>query len=245
MSDAPHGVNQRRHPRRRVSWPVTVQTGTRLLHGETLDVGPQGAKLQLTERPDVGARVTLHVTPTGFRPLAIEAIVWRLDRDGVVVFFLSTGSGAEERGADQAAMDMSTSAPKATENILVVDDEPEVLSMVGDSLEDRGYNVLTTLDPFEALRMAQTSPEPIHLLLTDVVMPLMHGVKLADELRAIRPSVRVLFMSAFITEQVEDHGAMLVPGVSLLVKPFSLPALHDKVRSVLDYRSPFARMQVF
>ena len=140
---------------------------------------------------------------------------------------------------------MSTPAPKPTETILVVDDEPEVLSMVGDSLEDGGYNVLKTPDPFEALRLAQTSTEPIHLLLTDVVMPLMHGVKLADELRAIRPSVRVLFMSAFITEQVEDHAAMLVPGVSLLVKPFGLPALHDKVRSVLDYRSPFARTQVF
>jgi CheY-like chemotaxis protein len=242
VSDTSHGVNQPHDGRRRVTWPVTVQTDAQLLHGETLDVGPQGAKLRLPEHPEVGARITLHLTPTGSSSLAIEAIVWRLDRDGVVVFFLSTGSGADERAVDPSSTPMLTAAP---ETILVVDDEPEVLSMVGDSLEAGGYHVLKTVDPFEALRLARTSPEPIHLLLTDVVMPLMHGVKLADEFRAIRPDARVLFMSAFITKQVEEHGAMLVPGVSLLVKPFGLASLHDRVRSVLDYRSPFARMLLF
>ena len=224
MSNASQEKN--RYTRPPAARPVTVEADTRLLHGEALDVGPQGAKIRLAERLEVGTHVSLHLTPTEDHPVA--AIVWRLDDDGTVFYFLSTESGAGEREKNQ-------------ETILVVDDEPEVLSMAADALEIQGYSVLKTVDPFEALRMARTSAAPLDLLLTDVVMPLMHGVKLADELRAIRPNVKVLYMSAYITEQVEDHGAVLVPGVSLLVKPFGVLALVDRVRSVLDYRSPMAR----
>lgn len=67
---------------------MTVEANKRLLHGETLDVGPQGAKLCLTDRLEVGTRATLHLTPTQGRPMAIEAIVWRIDDDGLVFFFL-------------------------------------------------------------------------------------------------------------------------------------------------------------
>jgi DNA-binding response OmpR family regulator len=79
------------------------------------------------------------------------------------------------------------------------------------------------------------------LLLTDILMPPMNGVKLADELRAMRPALRVLLMSAYTTEQAEDYGVRLIPGIPLLVKPFKLTELHSKVRAVLDYRSPFSR----
>ena len=80
-------LDLRRYPRHRVTLPVTVEADKRLLHGETLDVGPQGAKLRLTERLDVGTRATLHLTPTPGRPLAIEAMVWRIDDDGLAFFF--------------------------------------------------------------------------------------------------------------------------------------------------------------
>jgi hypothetical protein len=115
-----------------------------------------------------------------------------------------------------------------------VDDEPEVLSLVADSLELKGYTVLRALDPGEALQMARMSAEPIHLLLADIMMPPMNGVKLADELRAIRPSVKVLLMSAYSTEQVEDLRAGQIPGAPVLAKPFALTELHGKVRAVLD-----------
>ena len=239
MSNPLQPRSPHRYRRRRITWPVTVQADNRRLHGETLDVGPRGAKLRLTERPDVGTCVTLHLTPTDGHPMAIEAIVWRHDGEGVVVFFLSTETGIcgqESRHTGERTGDVSS---KPTETILVVDDEAEVLDVVGDSLETGGYKVLRTADPFEALGLARGSALPIHLLLTDVVMPLMHGVKLADEFRAIRPDAKVLFMSAYVTAEVEDHGAMLVPGVSLLVKPFGLSVLLDKVRSALDFRSPF------
>lgn len=136
---------------------------------------------------------------------------------------------------------MAASSPEPRETILVVDDEPEVLSMASDLLRASGYRVLSTGDPREALRLARLSTDPIHLLLSDVVMPLMNGGELARHLRAIRPDIRVLFMSAYTTELVEEYGVRLGPGEPFLVKPFSLAELKSKVRAVLDYRSPFLR----
>src|SRR5262249_23808412 len=242
MSNPSQSQSQGRYRRRRITWPVTVQADNRRLHGETLDVGPQGAKLRLTERLDVGTCITLHLTPTNGDPMAVEAIVWRHDKEGVVVFFLSTATGIWEGESRHPGARTADGPSKSPETILVVDDESEVLDVVGDSLEAGGYKVLKTTDPFKALDLARGST--IDLLLTDVVMPRMHGVKLADEFRAIRPDAKVLFMSAYVTAEVEDHGAVLVPGVSLLVKPFALPVLHDRVRSALDFRSPFSGARI-
>lgn len=234
MLDGEQGPEQRRYPRHRVTWPVTVEANKRLLRGETLDVGRQGAKLRLAERLEVGTRATLHLTRTGGHPVTIEAIVWRIDADGVAFFFLSTRSSAGEPGEGPTKTGLSTGPATVSETILVVDDEPEVLSLVADSLELEGYTVLRALDPGEALQMARMSVEPIHLLLADIVMPPMNGVKLADELRAIRPGVKVLLMSAYSTEQVEDVRGGQVPEARVLAKPFALTELHGKVRAVLD-----------
>jgi len=239
VSNRSQPPSQHRYRRRRITWPVTVQADNRRLHGETLDVGPQGAKLRLPERLDVGTCITLHLAPTEGPAMTGEAIVWRHDGEGVVVFFLSTATGIWDGESRHPGARTADVPSKSLETILVVDDEAEVLDVVGDSLESGGYKVLKTVDPFEALRLARRGALPIHLLLTDVVMPLMHGVKLADEFRAIRPDAKVLFMSAYVTAEVEEHGAVLVPGVSLLIKPFGLPVLHDKVRSALNFRAPF------
>lgn len=174
-------------------------------------------------------------------PVTIEAIVWRIDGDGLAFFFLSTRSRPDklEEGSIEEGSTISSSRP--TETILVVDDEPEVLSLAADTLEMKGYTVLKTVDPCEALEMAQPCTQPLDLLLTDILMPPMNGVKLVDELSAMRPGLKVLLMSAYATEQVTDSGVRLVPGIPLLVKPFGLTELHSKVRAVLDYRSPFSR----
>ena len=79
--------------------------------------------------------------------------------------------------------------PKPTETILVVDDDPEVLALAVDILEMAGYTVLSTRDPRHALRLARGHGEPLHLLLSDVVMPLMNGLQLAVEVQALRPEV--------------------------------------------------------
>lgn len=127
------------------------------------------------------------------------------------------------------------------ETILIVDDEPEVRSVAVDMLHGKGYKTLDTGDPMLALRIAKTEPGPIHLLLTDVVMPLMNGRELAEQLRAIRPAIRILYMSAYSTETVEDYGIRIAPGEPFVVKPFSMEYLAAKVRTVLDYRSPFGK----
>src|SRR5260370_9802429 len=105
------------------------------------------------------------------------------------------------------------------ETIVVVDDEPEVLSMTAAFLRVKGYSVVSTGDPREALRLARTGPTPVDLLLTDVVMPRMSGRQLADEFRAIRPTVKILFMSAYSIKIVEDYRIRLAPAEPFLAKP--------------------------
>lgn len=88
MLSASQRPQTRRYQRRQVVWPVTIEADKRLLHGETVDVGAQGAKVRLADALKVGARATLHLTPTPGHPMAIEAIVWRVDNDGPAFFFL-------------------------------------------------------------------------------------------------------------------------------------------------------------
>lgn len=127
------------------------------------------------------------------------------------------------------------------ETILIVDDEAEVRAVARDMLQSKGYKTLDTGDPQLALRIARTETEPIHLLLTDVVMPVMNGRELAEQIRAIRPTIKILYMSAYSSEIVEDYGISLSPGDPFVVKPFSVESITTKVREVLDRRSPFGR----
>jgi DNA-binding response OmpR family regulator len=127
------------------------------------------------------------------------------------------------------------------ETILIVDDEPEVRAVAVDMLQAKGYRTLDTGDPMRALHIARTETEPIHLLLSDVVMPLMNGRELAEQVRVIRPAIKILFMSAYSTETVEDYGIRIAPGQPFVVKPFTMEELAAKVRAILDYRSPFGK----
>jgi CheY-like chemotaxis protein len=135
-------------------------------------------------------------------------------------------------------MAIPPAVPRAT--ILVVDDDPEVLAVAADLLGAAGYIVLSTGDPCEALRIARTRFEPIHLLLTDVLMPFMSGSKLADELRSIRPEVKVLFMSGY-WESLEDYRIRLAPGEPFLDKPFTTTRLEATIQEALVYRAPSSR----
>ncbi|MDO8476239.1 MAG: response regulator [Candidatus Rokubacteria bacterium] len=136
---------------------------------------------------------------------------------------------------------MAAPSLKPAETILVVDDDPEVLSLAVDILRMAGYTVFGTGDPRHVLRLARTHAEPLHLLLTDVVMPLMSGLQLAAEVRAIRPEVKILLMSAYRTKEIEDYRTRLAPGEPFLDKPFTVPALERAVRAALDYPAPVPR----
>ena len=79
----------RRHPRARVSWPVTVEAGDKRLHLETVNLSPFGAKLRLDDSPlEPGTLAQLHFRPRVGRPLDVQAIVWRTDPDGLAFFFI-------------------------------------------------------------------------------------------------------------------------------------------------------------
>jgi PAS domain S-box-containing protein len=127
----------------------------------------------------------------------------------------------------------AASAARGSETLLLVEDETEVRELVRDILEDQGYRVLTAQDGVEALQIAQEHERPIHLLITDVVMPRMSGKALADQLKSIRPQMRVLFTSGYTDNAIVHHG-VLDEGVHFLSKPFELEALGRKVRDVLD-----------
>ena len=94
MAAIPRQQEFRRRPRSRVSCPVTVQAGNRILRGEMLDLGPSGAKLRLDGRLQEGTAATLHFTPAEGRPMDVEAIVWRSDDDGPVFFFIKATPAA-------------------------------------------------------------------------------------------------------------------------------------------------------
>jgi CheY-like chemotaxis protein len=133
---------------------------------------------------------------------------------------------------------MATPSARATETILIVDDEVQVLALVAELLRTQGYAVMSTWDPEEALRIARAHTGSIHLLLSDLVMPGLTGPELAREIRAIHPDMKVLFMSAYSLETAEDYNVRLTPGEPFLGKPFSIAGLERTVRDALDYEVP-------
>jgi len=123
---------------------------------------------------------------------------------------------------------------RGTETVLLVEDEPSVREVAAHVLRDQGYRVLEAANGDEAFRLAQEyANQEIHLLLADVVLPQMGGRELADRLKALRPDIKVLFISGYTDNAIVHHGA-LEAGVAFLQKPFSPTALARKVREVLD-----------
>ena len=124
-------------------------------------------------------------------------------------------------------------APAAgTETILVAEDEQIVRALIRKVLEQAGYTVLLGDGGTEALQLAERHGGPIHLLVTDVVMPGMNGRELARRLLERRPDTKVLFLSGYAEDAVERHG-VLEPGTAFMQKPFSPSALANRVREVL------------
>jgi CheY-like chemotaxis protein len=124
---------------------------------------------------------------------------------------------------------------RGDETILLVEDEPSILSITQQMLEDCSYQVLAATTPAEALRTAKQSTATIDLLITDGVMPGMNGRELANRLKNDFPTVRCLYMSGYTTDVIVRHG-VLEEGVHFIQRPFSTETLADKVRQVLEER---------
>lgn len=229
----------RRHSRENVTWPVVLDDGDRCISAETVNVTPLGVKLRISERLQLGAEVHLEARPPDRPSFEMRAIVWRIDPDGAALLFLGTRNTPiplalkplqpSSEAAGQRAM------PAGTETILLVDGDIGTRVLARGALEDQGYTVLDAgVDPRQAVRIAREHTGPIHMLIADVVTPLTNGLHLVERVLPLRPSMRVVLMSAYSESGTGRRGARYLP------KPFTVDDLCHTVRDALDARSLFA-----
>ena len=124
-------------------------------------------------------------------------------------------------------------SPRGTETVLLAEDDGPLRLLVRTALARLGYQILEAQSADEALLLCARFSGPIHLLLTDVVMPKVGGRELAERLAEQRPDTRVLFMSGYTDDTVVRHG-VLAAGIAFLQKPVTPQSLARKVREVLD-----------
>ncbi len=126
------------------------------------------------------------------------------------------------------------SATRGTETILLAEDDSQVRELASEALAASGYSVLVAETPEAAVEICREQNAPIHLLLTDVVMPGLGGRELAKQATSIRPDLRVLFMSGYTPQAILHHGE-LDANTFFLQKPFTPSQLAAKVREVLEH----------
>ncbi|MFW5639958.1 MAG: response regulator [Thermodesulfobacteriota bacterium] len=152
------------------------------------------------------------------------------DQGTTFKIYLPRHTGKIDRGAAENGPNANRGGP---ETILLVEDEPSILNLAKKVLERLGYRVLAAPTPGEAIRIAENFSEEIHLLMTDVIMPEMNGLDLADRLESCYPDLKRLFMSGYTANVIAHHG-VLEKGIDFIQKPFSRSEVAAKVREVLD-----------
>jgi PAS domain S-box-containing protein len=138
-----------------------------------------------------------------------------------------------EGEADVPAPAKIAQVQAGSETVLLVEDEPEVRSLTSLILSRMGYRVLAAEHGVAALELWKHRSAEVDVLLTDVIMPHMSGVELAQKLRAQNPELRVLFMSGYTDDMIARHG-LRPDEISILQKPFTAELLASKLRNVLD-----------
>ena len=135
---------------------------------------------------------------------------------------------------DATTVPLAEPLPRGTETVLLVEDEPSVRHLARRVLELLGYNVLAATTGQDGLHVAREHKgPPISLVVTDVIMPLMGGMVMAEWLKTSFPDIKVLFTSGYTDDAIAHHG-VLKPGIAFLPKPFTPSALAHKLRDVLD-----------
>jgi PAS domain S-box-containing protein len=130
---------------------------------------------------------------------------------------------------------MAVTQLKGRETVLVVEDDNTLREVISRGLKKFGYGVLTAANAGEALLLCEKRKGPIHLLLTDVVLPQMGGRELAERLVSLRPDLKVLYMSGYTENAIVHHG-ILDEDVGFLQKPFKVNVMVQKIREILDAR---------
>ena len=144
--------------------------------------------------------------------------------------YLPRGEGAVETVEPGVA---PAKTVRGSETILLAEDDHAVRALLRSTLQEHGYTVLEAHHGKHAIQVCEQHAGPIHLLVTDVVMPEMSGREVAEHLKPSRPNMKVLFMSGYTDKAIVHHGE-LDPGTAFLQKPFTPDALASKVREVLD-----------
>jgi signal transduction histidine kinase/CheY-like chemotaxis protein len=144
--------------------------------------------------------------------------------------YLKPAAGIAEE--DDSATPLQERAPGGEERVLVVDDEPAVRRLLARILRARGYDVFETEDAHSALAFLSSTNRQMDLVVTDIVMPTMSGVRLAEQIRAKWPSVKILFVSGFPTSEALPASELAT--IPLLGKPFTPEQIEAKVRELLD-----------
>jgi signal transduction histidine kinase len=162
-----------------------------------------------------------------------EGHLWLRSTPGVGTTFSIYFPAVNEAGALAVKPKRKSLAAIGSETILVAEDEEQVRKIVVRAMENYGYQVLQAENGFDAVQQARNYKEPIHLLLTDTVMPKMNGKELAEELKKFRPEAKVLFMSGYPQEVLSQQGK-IDASINLIQKPFSNDQLANRIREVLD-----------
>jgi PAS domain S-box-containing protein len=159
--------------------------------------------------------------------------VWVYSEQGQGTAFKIYLPRLEEPAGCREPPPLQSALPRGSETVLVVEDEEMVRKLACELLRMQNYTVLAAANAIEALQLCEAYPKPIHLILTDVVLPRMSGPELIHRLVRLRPELRVVYMSGYTDNAVVRHG-LLHTKVPFLQKPFTLNTLVRKVREVLD-----------
>jgi CheY-like chemotaxis protein len=159
--------------------------------------------------------------------------IWVYSEPGKGTTFKIYLPRVEKDAVEKEEVEATAESLTGSETILVVEDNDMVLGLAQTILQHYGYSVLTAQDGEEAIKVSKEHDGPIDLMLTDVVMPKMSGKEVAERLNALRPDMKVLYMSGYTGNAIVHHG-VLDREMRFIQKPFTTESLARKVREVLD-----------
>lgn len=140
---------------------------------------------------------------------------------------------ANEQKSEEEDTVIVENIKKGTETIMLVEDEKMLLEMTTDMLRLQGYNVIPVISSEEALTLAKKYNDKIDLMITDIVMPILNGKELADETLKFKKDLKILYVSGYTANVIEEHG-IFDKDINFLQKPFTMSALINKVQEILN-----------